>query len=101
MAALFARIWLSRSVTDPVGLTVAKPFSLPNICGLIALGQPCRVEHRSASSGRSQAIRDRHLHRPQPARPVTTRDSQMFFVPGGALCHALIYDPGCGGRLGW
>ena len=26
MAALFARIWLSRSVTDPVGLTVAKPF---------------------------------------------------------------------------
>ena len=29
MAALFARLWLSRSVTDPVGLTVAKPFSLP------------------------------------------------------------------------
>ena len=26
MAALFARLWLSRSVTDPVGLTVAKPF---------------------------------------------------------------------------
>ena len=26
MAAFFARIWLSRSVTDPVGLTVAKPF---------------------------------------------------------------------------
>ena len=28
MAALFARLWLSRSVTDPVGLTVAKPFTL-------------------------------------------------------------------------
>ena len=26
MAALFALIWLSRGVTDPVGLTVAKPF---------------------------------------------------------------------------
>ena len=30
MAALFARLWLSRSVTDPVGLTVAKPFRTPN-----------------------------------------------------------------------
>ena len=29
MAALFARLWLSRSVTDPVGLTVAKPFRTP------------------------------------------------------------------------
>ena len=32
-AALFARLWLSRSVTDPVGLTVAKPFrTLPTRC---------------------------------------------------------------------
>ncbi len=31
MAALFARIWLSRSVTDPVVLTVAKPFRTPTM----------------------------------------------------------------------
>jgi DNA invertase Pin-like site-specific DNA recombinase len=31
-AALFARLWLSRSVTDPVGLTVAKPFRTPSMC---------------------------------------------------------------------
>ena len=34
MAALFARLWLSRSVTDPVGLTAAKPFrTLPILSG--------------------------------------------------------------------
>ncbi len=32
MAALFARLWLSRSVTDPVGLTVAKPFRTMLLC---------------------------------------------------------------------
>ncbi len=32
MAALFARLWLSRSVTDPVGLTVAKPFRSMLLC---------------------------------------------------------------------
>jgi hypothetical protein len=31
MAALFARLWLSRSVIDPVGLTVAKPFRSPTL----------------------------------------------------------------------
>ena len=31
MAALFAQLWLSQSVTDPVGLTVAKPFRTPNL----------------------------------------------------------------------
>jgi hypothetical protein len=29
MAALFAWLWLSRSVTDPLGLTVAKPSRTP------------------------------------------------------------------------
>ena len=29
---------------------------------------------------------------------MTARDSQMVFVPSGALCYALVHDPGRGGR---
>ena len=52
MAALFARIWLSRSVTDPVGLTVAKPFSLPIILQRLMLQRRLDIQRSLPGSAR-------------------------------------------------
>jgi hypothetical protein len=60
MAALFARLWLLRSVTDLVSLSAAKPFRTPNMdvyyfnrhlgVALYQLPVP-RVQHQAADQG--------------------------------------------------
>src|SRR6266542_2332567 len=74
MAALFARLWLSRSVTDPVGLTVAKPFRTPTTGVLQARPTAWATADRSSRSTRHwcpfHAI-DRSRRRPRIASTVT------------------------------
>ena len=54
MAALFALLWLSRNVTDPVGLTVAKPFrtqGFVKVCVTVRDWQLCVWRSADGGSG--------------------------------------------------
>ena len=91
MVALFARLWLSRSVTDPVGLTVAKP-SPCRLCVRYLPRSRCCGPYRSRVMGpshedvkelgfrRGQLRGFAHLHRwfcqaSQPVAALTCRRS--------------------------
>ena len=83
------QVGLSRCVIHQAGPVVPNPR-----CRIFAaLRTQATASRRAQISqfGASQPVRRRYSRR-QRVRPVTVRDSQMFFVPSGALCYALVHD---------